>query len=78
MHASHATPEEAVQISKEMRAANILGMHWGTVILRDEPPFEPPERFHTAALNAGFTPSQIWRLAIGETRPLPAIKYDAP
>ena len=71
MRASHATPEEAVRIVCDMRSDNILGMHWGTVILSDEPPFEPPERFHTAAIDAGFAPDQIWRLAIGETRPLP-------
>ena len=70
MRASHATPEEAVQIARDMQSDNILGMHCGTVIPSDEPPFEPPERFHAAALDAGFTPSQIWRLAIGETRRL--------
>ena len=79
MRASHATPEEAVRIARDMQSDNILGMHWGTVILSDEPPFEPPERFHAAARDAGFTPNQIWRLAIGETRLLPAhIKNKAP
>ncbi len=72
MRASHATPEEAVRIARDMRSENILGMHWGTVILSDEPPFEPPRRFHAAAIDIGFTHNQIWRLAIGETRPLPA------
>ena len=49
MQGSHATPEEALQIGRELRARRIVGMHWGTIRLTDEPPFEPPERFRAAA-----------------------------
>lgn len=70
MRAAHATPEEAVQIGHDMQSRNILGMHWGSIILSDEPPFDPPHRFLMAALHTGFRHHQVWRLAIGETRRL--------
>ena len=43
-------------------------MHWGTIQLTDEPPFEAPERFRVAAGAAGYGEHDAWALAIGETR----------
>lgn len=71
MKASHATPEEAVQIARDLDAHAVLGMHWGTVVLTEEAPFEPPARLRRAAAAAGLDDDQVWLLAIGETRPLP-------
>lgn len=71
MKASHATPEEAVQIGRAIGARAVMGMHWGTVTLTDEPAFEPPERFRAAALAAGYRAEDAWLLRIGETRALP-------
>jgi N-acyl-phosphatidylethanolamine-hydrolysing phospholipase D len=68
MQGSHTTPEEAVQIGRELRAARILGMHWGTIALTDEPPFEPPERFRRAAAAAGWRDDTAWVMRVGETR----------
>jgi L-ascorbate metabolism protein UlaG (beta-lactamase superfamily) len=45
-------------------------MHWGTIRLTDEPPFEPPARFRAAAAAAGYTDATAWVLALGETRRL--------
>jgi N-acyl-phosphatidylethanolamine-hydrolysing phospholipase D len=45
-------------------------MHWGTIALTDEPPFEPPVRFRAAARAAGFRDDQDWVFSIGETRAL--------
>jgi len=70
MHASHATPEEAARIAREVGAQHTLGMHWGAIVLSDEPPFEPPQRFRAAALREGFSDDAIWSMAVGETRPL--------
>lgn len=70
MRASHATPEEAVMIGRELNARRLVGMHWGTVVLTTEPPFEPPERFRAAASAAGYAPDDTWVMKIGETRPL--------
>lgn len=70
MKASHANPEEAVQMGLDLKAARIVGMHWGTVLLTIEPPFEPPERFRKAGAEQGYAESDVWIMAIGETRPL--------
>ncbi len=70
MKASHATPEEAVQMGRDLKAKRIVGMHWGTVLLTVEPPFEPPERFRKAADEQGYGPEDSWIMRIGETRPL--------
>ncbi len=68
MHASHANPEEGARIAKDVRAKETFGMHWGAIVLSDEPPFEPPVRFQKAALQEGFAENAIWRLAVGESR----------
>jgi N-acyl-phosphatidylethanolamine-hydrolysing phospholipase D len=70
MRASHATPEEAVRIGRDLGARRLVAMHWGTIQLTDEPPFEPPERFRAAARAAGYGDDDAWVMAIGETRPL--------
>jgi L-ascorbate metabolism protein UlaG (beta-lactamase superfamily) len=70
MKASHASPEEAVQMGIDLRARRLVGMHWGTVLLTVEPPFEPPGRFLAAGDAQGFAPEDLWIMRIGETRPL--------
>jgi len=71
MRASHTTPEEALALARDLGAARVLGMHWGTVVLTDEDPFEPPQRFRRAAEASGLEPERAWLMAIGETRALP-------
>jgi L-ascorbate metabolism protein UlaG (beta-lactamase superfamily) len=70
MQGSHATPEEAVQIGRDLRLGRLVGMHWGAIQLTDEPPFEPPGRFRAAALAQGYRDEDAWVLRIGETRAL--------
>jgi len=70
MKESHSNPEEGVQIGLDIKAKRIVGMHWGTVLLTIEPPFEPPERFIKAAQEKGYAPEDTWIMQIGETRPL--------
>ena len=70
MKASHANPEEAVQMGLDLKARRVVGMHWGTVLLTVEPPFEPPERFLKAGAEKGFAPNDVWIMSIGETRRL--------
>ena len=71
MHATHTTPEEAVQLGLDIDARLLVAMHWGTVMLTDEPPFEPPGRFRAAAAKAGLDEDRAWLMRIGETRVLP-------
>ena len=70
MKASHCTPEEAVEISQMLKSKKILGMHWGTIRLSAENPWEPPEKFNRAAKLQGYKDKDIWKMAIGETRSL--------
>tara|TARA_B100001123_G_C15182775_1_gene976000 strand:- start:426 stop:1295 length:870 start_codon:yes stop_codon:yes gene_type:complete len=70
MQASHCTPEEAVEITQMLKSKKILGMHWGTIRLSAENPWEPPERFNKAAKLNGYKDKDIWKMAIGETRSL--------
>ncbi len=70
MRAHHTTPEQAVQVARDMGAHTMVAMHWGTVVLTDEPPFEPPARFRAAATAAGYDETRAWLMKIGETRPL--------
>jgi N-acyl-phosphatidylethanolamine-hydrolysing phospholipase D len=68
MQAVHVNPEEAVRLARELNARRVVGMHWGTIQLTDEPPFEPPERFRRAAHAAGYRHDDVWVMRIGETR----------
>lgn len=71
MHAVHVTPEEAVQLSRDIEAGRVVGMHWGTIAMTEEPPFEPPVRFRKAGKAAGYDSDALWLMQIGETRSLP-------
>lgn len=68
---NHTTPEEAVTIGKEIQANALLGVHWGTIDLSDEDPWEPPRRFEDAARKENYSADKAWLLKIGETRLLP-------
>ncbi len=64
----HLTPEEAVQVSEDLRSRVLLGIHWGTFDLADEPLDEPPRRMLAEAARRGIGPEQAWILKVGETR----------
>ena len=68
MRPVHCNPEEAVALGRDVRASALVAMHWGTIVLTDEPPFEPPGRFRAAANRAGYPDSRAWVMKIGETR----------
>ena len=66
----HATPEEALQIGKDIKAKKLIGMHWGTVVLSLEPIMEPPKRFKKNAKNFGYKDEEAIVFKIGEIRDL--------
>ena len=68
MLASHLSPAQAVQLGVDLRAKTLVAMHWGTLILTDEPPLEPPILFHEACELAHYSADNIWIFNIGETR----------
>lgn len=64
----HLTPEEAAAVGRDVRAKTLVAMHWGTIVLTDEPPFEAPGRFRAAANRLGYPDHRVWVMKIGETR----------
>ena len=70
MRAVHASPEEAVEMGVDLGARRLIAMHWGTVVLSSEPPFEPPVRFRAAGQARGYADDNLWVMRIGETRTL--------
>ena len=71
MRSIHASPEEAIQIAREIGAKQAIGMHWGTIRLTPEDAFEPPLRFRQAAIEQGYGADNAMTLKIGETFELP-------
>jgi len=64
----HVNPEEAVAVGRDLGAKSLVAMHWGTVVLATEPPFEPPTRFRAAGRAAGYADDAVWVMQIGQTR----------
>ena len=72
MKAVHLTPEEAVQAFIDLKARVLLGIHWGTFDLAEEPPDEPPRR-----LLRRYPPPQhrfVTRLDLQARRNAPLVK----
>jgi L-ascorbate metabolism protein UlaG (beta-lactamase superfamily) len=65
MQSAHATPEEAIGIARAIRARAALGMHWGTVMMTPEDPFEAPVRFRQAALEQQYGEANAWIVPVG-------------
>ena len=63
----HLNPEEAVRVASDLGARQVVGMHWGTFDLADEPLDEPPRRFLAAAARQGFA-DRAFIMRVGETR----------
>jgi L-ascorbate metabolism protein UlaG (beta-lactamase superfamily) len=70
MQPVHLDPDEAVRACLDVRAARMATMHWGTFVLSAEPSLEPPERARRAWAAVGRPRSDLWDLAVGETRML--------
>ena len=68
MHAVHLDPEQAVQGGLDVGAEIMLGIHYGTFDLTDEPLDEPPRRFLAEAVRRGLGSARVWAAPLGETR----------
>ena len=72
----HTTPEEALNVAKDLKSKKVLGMHWGTFVLSLEPIMEPPIRFKENADKFGFKKEDTITFKIGEINSLKSIvKY---
>ena len=66
----HANPEEALNIGRDLKSKKVLGMHWGTITLSFEDPFEPPARFKYNANKYGYHKDDAIIFKIGEVQKL--------
>tara|TARA_A100001015_G_scaffold299204_1_gene382950 strand:- start:1267 stop:2271 length:1005 start_codon:yes stop_codon:yes gene_type:complete len=66
----HTTPEEALEIARDLKSKKVIGMHWGTFVLSLEPITEPPLRFSKNAEKYDFNKKEAIILKIGEFRNL--------
>lgn len=62
----HMNPAEAVQAGRDVGARALIGMHYGTFDLSDEPPSEPPELFRAAGRVSGYDAGDIRLPAVGQ------------
>ena len=63
----HMSPEEALQASRDLRAAAFIGIHWGTFKLAREPYDEPPRRIAAEVERLKIDPHTVWLPKPGET-----------
>ena len=66
----HTSPEEALQISRDLKSKKVIGMHWGTSVLSLEPIMEPRDRFRDNAEKYGFKKEDALVFKIGQITPL--------
>ncbi len=64
----HMNPAEAVQTSMDLRGKKMLGIHWGTFVMTDEPMDEPPQKLYEAVDAQKFPHDDFWIFKLGETR----------
>jgi N-acyl-phosphatidylethanolamine-hydrolysing phospholipase D len=64
----HLNPEEAVEAALALDARRVVGMHFGTFDLADEPLDDPPRRFLAEAARRGLG-ERAFVMSVGETRP---------
>lgn len=70
--AMHTDPWQAVRATADVGARRLVPMHWGTFHLSREPVLEPVEHTRAAWAAADRDPADLWDLAVGESRALPA------
>ena len=72
MKGAHVTPAEAAKIANTLGAGSAVGMHWGTISLTPEDPFDAPDLFQAAAKTTVGSLQRALTLKVGETRNLSA------
>ena len=66
----HTTPEEALNVARDLKSKKVLGTHWGTFVLSLEPIMEPPKRFKENAEKFEYREEEAIIFKIGEIRDL--------
>ena len=68
MKGYHCSLDDCVQAAIDLKANNIIPVHWGTTVLGTEDIYETGEEFRKKALSKGIPEERIWIMKIGETR----------
>ncbi|KAI9364161.1 beta-lactamase superfamily domain-containing protein [Pilaira anomala] len=63
----HCSPEDAVELHRDIKSKHSIGIHWGTFVLTDEPLFEPPKRLKAAMEKRGLDGQDFNVLPLGGT-----------
>jgi len=71
----HTSPEEALNVAKDLKSKKVIGMHWGTFVLSLEPIMEPPIKFKNNAKKYGFKKEDAITFKIGQITRLKDIIY---
>ncbi|MEM7413160.1 MAG: MBL fold metallo-hydrolase [Myxococcota bacterium] len=74
----HMDPEEAVQAHLDLGSRAMLGMHWGTFDLTDEPVDHPPVELANVIARTGVDSDRVRALAVGERWPVPSSTQPKP
>ncbi|KAL3453341.1 beta-lactamase superfamily domain-containing protein [Aspergillus insuetus] len=65
----HSDPHDAVEIFKDTKCKQALGMHWGTWVLTEEDVFEPPRKLKEALKKHQIPETGVFDICdIGESR----------
>ena len=69
----HTTPEEALNVARDLKSKKVLGTHWGTFVLSLEPIMEPSKRFKENAEKFEYREEEAIIFKIGEIRDINSI-----
>lgn len=67
MLSMHVNPEQAIQLHRDIKSRQSIGIHWGTFILTDEPIKEPPRLLEILLGANGLDDRAFITLSHGET-----------
>jgi N-acyl-phosphatidylethanolamine-hydrolysing phospholipase D len=67
MEVSHVDPKQAIQIHKDIRAKQSIGIHWGTIAITHEPFLEPKQLLTSERQKTGLDDNKFITINIGET-----------
>jgi N-acyl-phosphatidylethanolamine-hydrolysing phospholipase D len=67
MRRQHVDPAQALQIHRDIRARQSLGVHWGVFEMADESLDEPPRALAAARAAIGMADQEFFVLRVGET-----------